>query len=231
MEMKEEPFYGGSLTNLVDPFHYGNLRYEIYDLESGNLIYSRGYGSLFQEWQTTAEAKKIKRSFYEVATFPFPKKNVRFVLKKYMKDGNLQTVYETLIDPDNYFVRKEPVIKTEHTKISGERDHHRAVDLVFVAEGYTAEEMEKFHNDVERLADILFEYVPFKEYKKEINIWVVDAVSEESGTDIPGEEIYRKTALNSSFYTFDLARYLTTFDIKSVRDYAAIVPYDNIDKQ
>ena len=73
LEMKEEPFYGGSLNNLIDPFHYGNLRYEIYDLASGELIYSRGYGSLFQEWQTTAEAKKIKRSFYEVATFPFPR--------------------------------------------------------------------------------------------------------------------------------------------------------------
>lgn len=228
MEMKEEPFYGGSLTNLVDPFHFGNLRYEIYDQESGKLIYSRGYGSLFQEWQTTAEAKKIKRSFYEVATFPFPKNEVRFALKKYMKDGTLQVVYETLIDPDDYFIRKEAAVETAHRKISGEKDHHRAVDLVFVAEGYTAQEMEKFHSDAERLAGILFEYAPYKDYKKEINIWAVDVVSEESGTDIPGEEIYRKTALNSSFYTFDLARYLTTFDIKSVRDYAAVVPYDNI---
>ena len=228
MEMKEEPFYGGSLTNLVDPFHYGNLRYEIYDLESGTLIYSRGYGSLFQEWQTTAEAKNIERSFYEVATFPFPKNDIRFVLKKYMKDGSLQKVYETIIDPEDYFIRKEPVRKAEYERISGETDHHKAVDLVFVAEGYTAEEMNKFHNDVKRLAGILFEYAPYKDYGDEINIWAVDAVSEESGTDIPGEEIYRKTALNSSFYTFDLARYLTTFDIKSVRDYAAVVPYDNI---
>lgn len=228
MEMKEEPFYGGSLKTLVDPFHFGNLRYEIYDLESGDLIYSRGYGSLFQEWQTTAEAKKIKRSFYEVVTFPFPKNDVRLVLKKYMKDGNLQVVYETFIDPEDYFIRKEPVMQAEHRKISGKRDHHRAVDLAFIAEGYTAEEMEKFHSDVERMAGILFECAPFKDYKEEINIWAVDAISEESGTDIPGEEIYRKTALNSSFYTFDLARYLTTFDIKSVRDYAAVVPYDNI---
>jgi len=228
MEMKEEPFYGGSLTNLVDPFHYGNLRYEIYDLESGTLIYSRGYGSLFQEWQTTAEAKNIERSFYEVATFPFPKNDISFVLKKYMKDGSLQKVYETIIDPEDYFIRKEPVRKAEYERISGETDHHKAVDLVFVAEGYTAEEMNKFHNDVKRLAGILFEYAPYKDYGDEINIWAVDAVSEESGTDIPGEEIYRKTALNSSFYTFDLARYLTTFDIKSVRDYAAVVPYDNI---
>ncbi|MEA1887699.1 MAG: M64 family metallopeptidase [Bacteroidota bacterium] len=228
LEMKEEPFYGGSLNKLVDPFHYGNLRYFIYDFESGKLIYSRGYGSLSQEWQTTAEAKKIRRTFYEVATFPYPKNDVRFVLKKYMKDGSLETVYERLIDPEDYFIRREPVKKAEFVMIAGNEDHHKAVDLAFIAEGYTSEEMTKFHEDVKRLTGILFDYEPFKDYTDKINIWAVDAVSEESGTDVPGERIYRKTALNSSFYTFDLARYLTTFDIKSVRDYAAVVPYDNI---
>ncbi|HDZ41514.1 MAG TPA: peptidase M64 [Bacteroidetes bacterium] len=228
LEMKEEPFYGGSLNNLVDPFHYGNLRYYIYDTESGELIYSRGYGSLFQEWQTTAEAKRISRSFYEVATLPFPKNEVRFVLKKYMKDGSLQKVYETLIDPGDYFIRKEPVKKAGHVRIAGNNDHHNAVDLAFIAEGYTAEEMDKFHDDVRRLSSILLDYEPFRQYRESINIWAVDAISDESGTDVPGEGIYRKTVLNSSFYTFGLDRYLTTFDIKSVRDYAAVVPYDNI---
>jgi len=228
LEMKEEPYFGGSMKNLVDPFKYGNLRYAVYDLESGKLIYSRGYGSLFQEWQTTAEAKKMERSFYEVVTFPFPKKDVRLVLNKYMKDGSLQKVYETIIDPDDYFIRKEPVKDVNYTRIAGKTDHHKAVDLVFIAEGYTSDEIDKFHSDVKRLTGILFDYAPYRDYKDKINIWAVDAVSEESGTDIPGEGIYRKTVLNSSFYTFDLARYLTTFDIKSVRDYAAVVPYDNI---
>lgn len=228
LELKEEPYYGGSLNNLVDPFNYGNLRYEIYDLESGKLIYSRGYGSLFQEWQTTAEAKQIERSFYEVATFPYPKNKVRFVLKRYMKDGSLLKIYERTIDPENYFILHEPVRSTTYTKIHGKKDHHKAVDLAFIAEGYTSGEMDKFHADVKRLSGILLKTAPFNEYSEHINIWAVDAVSAEPGTDIPGENIYRKTALNSSYYTFDLARYLTTFDIKSVRDYAAVVPYDNI---
>lgn len=34
--------------------------------------------------------------------------------------------------------------------------------------------------------------------------------------------------MNSSFYTFGTERYLTTQDIKSVNDYAAAVPHDNI---
>ncbi|HEN20888.1 MAG TPA: peptidase, partial [Desulfobacteraceae bacterium] len=144
LEMKEEPFYGGSLKNLVDPFNYGNLRYEVHDLESGKLIYSRGYGSLFQEWQTTAEAKKMQRSFYEVLTFPFPKRDVKLVLRKYKKDGSLETIYEKTIDPADYFIRKEPVSKTGYTRIAGKENYHRAVDLVFIAEGYTEKKWVNF---------------------------------------------------------------------------------------
>ncbi len=81
MGMKEEPFWGGSLINLTDKFNYGNFRYEVFDVASGKLIYSKGFCTLYQEWQTTAEAKKMNRSFYEVATFPFPKSNIKFVLQ------------------------------------------------------------------------------------------------------------------------------------------------------
>jgi len=51
-DMKEEPFYGGSKTNLVDPFDYGNFKYELFDLTENKLIYSRGFSTLFQEWQS-----------------------------------------------------------------------------------------------------------------------------------------------------------------------------------
>lgn len=226
--MKEEPFWGGSLKNLVDPFNWGNLRYEVYDLESGTLIYSRGYGSLFQEWQTTAEARVTSKSFYEVATFPYPLKKVRFVLKRFEKDGSYSTVHERIIDPSDYFIRKEMSVSSGYSRIRESGDPHTSLDIAFIAEGYTSAEIGKFREDVKRLTNILLASPPFNEFSDRINIWAVEAVSEESGTDIPGERIYRNTALNSSFYTFDLARYLTTFDIKSVNDYAALVPHDNI---
>ncbi len=88
--------------------------------------------------------------------------------------------------------------------------------------------MVKFREDVKKMADVLFREAPFSDYRNRINIWAVEAISQESGTDIPGENIYVNTALNSTFNTFDLPRYLTTTDIKSVNDYAAAVPHDNI---
>jgi len=226
--MKEEPFWAGSYTNLTDPFNLGNFRYEVFDKAGNNLIYSRGFCTLFQEWQTTAEAKTMDRSFYEVATMPFPKNKVRFVLSMRERNGTFSKLYETEIDPTNYFIRKENPVNTGVTKIYDGGDPHVCVDLAFIAEGYKADEMGKFREDVKKMADILFAEAPFNDYKDKFNIWAVEAISQDSGTDIPGEKIYVNTALNSSFYTFDLDRYLTTQDIKSVNDYAAIVPHDNI---
>lgn len=40
-------------------------------------FYSHGFSTLFQEWQTTEEAKKIDRSLSESLVFPFPKDSVR----------------------------------------------------------------------------------------------------------------------------------------------------------
>jgi hypothetical protein len=226
--MKEEPYWAGSNTNLIDPFNYGNFKYEVFDVSADVLIYSKGFCTLYQEWQTTAEAKSMERSFYEVATMPFPKNKVRFVLSIREKNGSFSKLYETEIDPSNYFIRKENPIKAGVTKIYDGGDPHFCVDLAFIAEGYKADEMGKFREDVKKMADVLFAEAPFNNYKDKFNIWAVEAISQDSGTDVPGEKIYVNTVLNSSFYTFDLDRYLTTQDIKSVNDYAAIVPHDNI---
>jgi hypothetical protein len=226
--MKEEPFFGGSKTQLLDPFNYGNLKYEVFDAAENTLIYSRGFCTLYQEWQTTAEAKVMERSFYEVATMPFPKNKIKFVLSMRERNGSFSKLYETEIDPGNYFIRKEKPVNASVTKTYYAGDPASNVDLAFIAEGYTADEMGKFRDDVKKMADVLFAEPPYNEYQYRINIYAVEAVSAESGTDIPGEKFYVTTALNSSFYTFDLDRYLTTQDIKSVNDYAGLVPHDNI---
>lgn len=226
--MKEEPFWAGSNTSLVNPFNLGNFKYELFDVKGNTLIYSRSFSTLFQEWQTTDEAKSVDRSFYEVATMPYPKDSVRFILSERERNGLFSKLYETIIDPASYIIRRENPVKVEITKIYSSGDPHTSVDLAFIAEGYKADEMGKFREDVKKMADILFAEAPFSDYKNKFNIWAVESISQDSGTDIPGENIYANTALNSSFYTFNIDRYLTTQDIKSVNDFAAVVPHDNI---
>jgi hypothetical protein len=228
MGMKEEPFWAGSNINLIDPFNFGNFRYEVFDDTSNILIYSRGFSSLYQEWQTTPEAKTISRSFYEVATMPFPKKKIKFVISERKRDGSFSKLYETKIDPADYFISKEKPVKVATSEMHTGGNPNTSVDIAFIAEGYKADEMEKFHADVKKMTDALFSEEPFLDYENRINIWAVDAVSQDSGTDIPGEGFYVNTALNSGFYTFGLDRYMTTHDMKAVNDYAAAVPHDAI---
>lgn len=228
VSFREEPFWGGSLTNLTDPFGYGNFRYEISDAVTGKLLYSKGFCTLYQEWQTTAEAKTMERVFHEVATFPFPKNKVNFVLSIRGRDGNFSKLYETAIDPSSYFITREKPDAALASRIMGTGDPHTSLDIAFIAEGYTRGEMEKFRGDVKRMAEIILAEAPFDKYSDRINIWAVEAPSQESGTDVPGEGIYVNTALSASYYTFDVDRYLTTQDIRRVNDYAAAAPHDQI---
>lgn len=226
--MKEEPFWGGSLVNLIDKFNYGNFKYEVFDVATGKLIYSKGFCTLYQEWQTTAEAKKINRSFYEVATFPFPKDKVKFALSIRGRNGLFTPLYETTIDPTDYFIRGDKPVDVNVTKINGEADPHKALDIAVIAEGYTKDEMEKFRCDVKKMGEYILSTAPFSDHRNQINIYAIEAISAESGTDVPGEHIYANTALNTSYYTFDVDRYLTTQDIKTVNDYAAAAPHDQV---
>jgi hypothetical protein len=226
--MKQEPFWAGSKMNLVNSLNTGNFKYELFDTTGNTLIYSRAFCTLFQEWQSTTEAKSIDRSFYEAATMPYPKDKVRFLISMRKRDGQFTQLYETIIDPASYFIRKENPINAAVTKIYNGGDPDVSVDLAFIAEGYRTEEMGKFREDVKKMADILFAEAPYSVYKDRFNIWAVEAVSQDSGTDIPGENIFVNTVLNSSYYTFDVDRYLTTQDIKTVNDFAASVPHDNI---
>ncbi len=182
----------------------------------------------YQEWQATPEAKIMNRSYYQVNVMPFPKNTTQFIIEYRNRDGAFVKLFEYEIDPTNYFIQEETVMKVKHSKMMGTGDASKSIDVAFVAEGYTQEEMGKFRADVERIAGYVLNVEPFKAYADRFNIYALESVSEESGPDIPGKHIYKNTVLNSNFYTFDSERYLTTSDLKSMHDIAANVPYDHI---
>jgi len=227
-QLKMEDFWGGSHTKLIDSLNLGDYYYYVYDSASNQLLYSRGYSSLYREWLDTDEATKLKRSFYESIVMPFPKKTIRLVLKDRDKKNNFQSVFQIYISPDNYFIKKEQKLPYTVKDIHVKEKTEKALDIVILAEGYTQEEMPKFDKDCKRFMGYFFNVSPFKELKSKINFRIIESPSLESGTDIPGQSIWKNTILNTHFYTFNSERYLTTLDIKSVRDIAACAPYDQI---
>ncbi|MDY0083809.1 MAG: M64 family metallopeptidase [Ignavibacteriaceae bacterium] len=227
-ELIEEPFWGGSKINLIDKFDYGKYKFIVKDYQTGQMIYSRTYSTLFSEWQTTDEAKQTVRTFNETIVFPYPKNSV--IVEFYSRDrkNELHKKFEYTVDPNNYFIKTERTLIFKSFEVYHSSPSDKAVDIVIIPEGYTSDEMDKFRKDCEKLAGYLFNASPYKENKDKFNIWGIEAPSKESGTDIPAENIWKNTVVNSQFYMFDLDRYLMTRDNKTIRNIASNAPYDQI---
>ena len=224
----EEGPWAGSKINLIDKFNYGNYCFKVFDDSTNELIYSRGFSTLYQEWQTTEEAKTVTRTFPGSVIMPFPKSKIRVEIYRRDKRNNFDKKFSYVVDPNNYFIITEKLKPYSDFKVHYSGDPSVKLDIVFIPEGYTADEMDKFKKDCDRFAGYLFDYSPFKENEDKINIWGIEAPSPESGTDIPGKDIWKETLLNTRFYTFNSERYMMTTDYFSVRNIAANAPYDQI---
>jgi hypothetical protein len=229
-QLKKQNNWAGTeqLAKVTDS-DFGDYRYSVYDSASNKLLYKNGFSSLFHEWQSTPEAKKTTASYYHVNLMPFPRKTIRYLLeKRRFTDGEFEAISQLYINPNDYFIREETPEPVPFSIIEGGDSVTRKVDLVFIAEGYTRDEMGKFKKDVVRIWKYMSQIPPFDSFADDFNVYALELPSNESGTDIPGKLVYKNTALNFSFYTFNTPRYLTTTDIKALHDAAAVVPYDHL---
>ncbi|MEW6652485.1 MAG: M64 family metallopeptidase [Bacteroidota bacterium] len=224
----EEGIWSGSKKNLIDTLKYGHYMLMVLCAKDKVEIYSRGFSTLYQEWQTTEESKNTIRSMQGSVRFPLPKSKVIVELHRRDMKNVFQKIFEREVDPSSYFIIKERIKPFESFKVHYSGEPEKKLDIVFIPEGYSKSEMAKFKEDCSRFAGYLFDYSPFTENKSKINIWGVEAPSAESETDIPGKGIWKQTLLNSRFYTFDSERYLMTSDYHLVKDVAANAPYDQV---
>ncbi len=226
----EEALWPGSKINLLDTLNLGEYLLKVFDLKSNQLIFSRGYATVFGEWQTTEEALNgTFRTFHETLRFPFPKRPVQVVVAARNQKNIFIDKFSTVVEPDSRFVNREqkksPFAIKPFLK-NGEPG--KKVDLLIIGDGYTQEELAKFRSDVNRYTQTLFKNQPFKERKSDFNVWMIEAISQESGIDDPRENKWRQTALDASYNAFDSQRYVLTFSNKEVRNLSAIAPYDYI---
>lgn len=228
-QMREEPVWGGPVKNLIDKFGYGGYYVNIYDKKSNELIYSRGFNTLFEEWLSTDQAKEETQAWTNSVAVPFPKQKVVLeITARDKKDMKFHTLLKQTVDPTSIFIDRGKLHSNNVFSIQQKGKSSEKVDLVFVAEGYTEAEQAKFEADAKRFAESLFTIPPFDQCKEHFNVWGVGLVSEDSGTDVSGKGVFKNTALNSGYYTFGVDRYLTTPDIRSIRDAVWNVPCDAI---
>lgn len=98
------------------------------------------------------------------------------------------------------------------------------LDVVFIGDGYTADQQEDFHDDVRAKWAKISAVEPYASYTSLFNVWAVDAVSNESGVSgDPSKDVVRDTALDSAFFCDDIERLLCV-DTGKVESYASKAP-------
>ena len=205
----------------------GNGDLTLTDKESGEVIYKASFSSLFQEWITTPEAANITRSFEFTLLIPEPKRPV--VATLVLRDNTAkESVHYFTLDPADVLIRdcsKQPALP--YTYIHKGGDSKEAIDVVILAEGYTAEEMELFMEDAKITASEILSYEPFKSHSDKFNFIAVASPSADSNVSVPQEEAWRNTAVGSNFMTFYMERYLTSGNVYAMYDLATNIPCEH----
>jgi hypothetical protein len=219
--------WSGSQTRRVDHLNLGKYLFEVVDRRTNQVLYSRGFASIYGEWETTAESREVYRSFHESLRFPWPKAPVQVVLKTRDAENSFHEIWSTVIDPDSRFVNatdREPMGEVWPLFENGPPS--QKVDLLVIGEGYTDREIPKFHADATRLVNALFEEEPFRSRKGDFNVWGLDLPSPVSGVSRPRAGQFRRTPLSAEYNIFDSERYLLTYDNRALRDAASAAPYE-----
>ena len=222
--------WAGSTTRLLDDLNLGKYLFTVIDQASNQSIFSRGFASLYGEWETTGEARSTHRTFHESLRFPWPKKPVRVILEVRNAQNEFHPVWSIAIDPSSRFVNpSNPIPMGKVWSVLKNGDPKKKVDLLILGDGYSDTEMEKFHRDAKRMADVLFTFEPFKSRKSDFNVWAIDTPSATSGVSRPRADSFRQTPISVTYNIFDSERYALTNANKSLRRVAAAAPYEYVE--
>ncbi len=220
----------GSPSQAIDASNYGKYFFEVRDQKTKKVLYSRGFASIYGEWETTDEAKNVDRTFQESFRFPAPSTPVEIVLKKRDAKNVFQDIWTTTIDPSDQFVdRSKLVARAPLITIQKMGESEKKVDFLILGDGYTAAEAKKFETDARRLTEVLFSTSPFKENRRHFNVWGLCPPSAESGISRPSTGQYRDSPIGATYDAFGSERYVLTFDNKALRRAASFAPYEFIE--
>jgi hypothetical protein len=211
----------------LDDTGLGKYAFEVRDAATQRLLYSRGYASIFGEWEATPEAKVIPRAFSESLRFPEPPGPAQVTVRKRGADGAWREVFAVVVDPGDRTVDDaRPPSPGPVSALQERGDPAWKLDLLLVGDGYTAAERPKFEADARRLVEALFRQEPFRSRRDDFNVWGLVPPAEESGVSRPLTGKHRRSRVGATYDAFGSERYVLTFENRSLRDVASFAPYD-----
>ena len=227
-ELSRYDGWAGRRTNLTEVPVRGNGQICMTDVQTGDTLYRMSFSTLFQEWQTTEEATKVRKSFENVFLLPMPTTKAKVNVHLYDFFGNIVASLNHIVDPSDILIRHLNPQAPDHRYLLQSGTPEEKIDVAIVAEGYTAEEMDMFYADAQTAMEAILKHEPFGQYKDRFNFVAVALESQDSGVSVPGEGEWKDTALKAHFNTFYMDRYLTTLRLKNMHDKLCGVPYEHI---
>lgn len=228
-ELSRSPHWYGKRERLAELPLEGNGQITVSDNKSGEVLYRNSFSTLFQEWLTTAEAKRTRKSFENVFLVPFPKQKVDITVELFNYHRQTMAKMTHTVDPRDILIRR---IGEEHVTpfvtLNPAADTTRCIHIAYVAEGYTEAQMDDYLNDARTAMEAMFAHEPFKSMRDRFNVVALKSPSTDSGTSEPANGKWKSTVLGSHFDTFYSDRYLTTLHLKRLHDVLAGTPYEHI---
>ncbi|GAO30885.1 M64 family metallopeptidase [Geofilum rubicundum] len=219
--------FAGS-NQMISPFDYGEYRYFLIAPEKGDTLFKRGFSTLFEEWRTIDEARDKERAFQQSIEMPMPLIPVKLVVESRLRNGKFVGLFQDEVVPDELSVVRFQPFDFPIKMIHGSNDSQQNFDVLFLAEGYQANEADLFFDQVEDLSGQLLATEPYQSLKDRMAIRAIAAPSVQSGPDDPRSDEWRNTIMESTFNTFGVDRYLETEATWKVYDLAAQAPHDHI---
>lgn len=228
-ELVSLPHWYGRRNHLSEVPLTGNGQIIVRPHNREEVIYRHSFSTLFQEWLATEEAKHTQKSFENVFLVPFPKDTVDITVEIYDYHGETVNWIRHTVAPKDILIRKAGERDvTPYDLLHQAADTSRCIHIAFVAEGYTADEMDHYLDHCRQAIGSLFHHEPFKSMQDRFQIIALKSASRESGTSEPSKGIWKNTALGSHFDTFYSDRYLTTLHLKRLHDLLSGTPYEHI---
>ncbi|MBI4264050.1 MAG: peptidase M64 [Acidobacteria bacterium] len=210
----------------LEPSPAGNYRFDVID-GTGRVIFARGYDPAFAEWVTTAEVRRVRRTFHDSLRFPAPPGKAEVVIHKRNQNGGYDEVWRHAIDPADPFIDRSTPPRQQAIEVERHGEPQTKVDVLLLGDGYTAAECGvKFPADARRMASALFAQEPFTSRRTDFNIWGICPPAAESGISRPSTGVYRRSPVGASYDAFGSERYILTFENRAMRDLAAWAPYE-----
>ena len=220
--------WAGRRHNLDSVPRKGNGQIVMRDAQSQQVLYMTSFSTLFQEWQCTEEATRLRKSFENVFLLPMPSAKAVVSVTLFGFKGEVTASFEHCVDPEDILIRQRAVSYVPYRELLKSGPADKCIDVAIVAEGYTAQEAELFYQDASIAMDEILSYEPFSSLRDNFNFIAVAPASKHSGVSVPSEGVWKDTAVGSSFDTFYTERYLTTLHLFKLHDLLAGLPYEHI---